>query len=159
MIVYILKSNNSLTKNVNRICNYEHKNCNFSKSHSGIYTVIAVSKHAKIGIDVEKAVERSERTIEYFFSKYKSFNIVGYKKEELFSFYRSWTAMESYFKFSKKGFYTDKNFTLDLSGKRILTERKQLFITYLNYRNYMICICTDEEEEISNVQIVDDIGG
>ena len=156
MVIYILINDKRTNKAINAISNRIHKGNYLSKAHSGLYTVIAVSDKGEVGVDIEKKAERSKETIRYFFSKYRSFVIEGEIDESLCSFYKTWTAMESYFKLRKKGFYTDKNFSVDLDRNKLIVGSKEHYIAHIDYNNYIICICT-QYEEIRNIQVIDDM--
>lgn len=156
MVVYIFANDKRKNKIINVISNQMHKGDNLSKAHSGLYTVIAVSDKSEVGVDIEKKVGRSKETIRYFFSKYRSFVIEGEIDESLYLFYKMWTAMESYFKLRKKGFYTDKKFSINLDRNRVIAGSKEYYIVHIDYNNYIICICT-QYEEVQNIQVIDDM--
>ncbi len=154
MIIYILNNYNNISKQINIISNKLYKNVKYlSKSHSGIYTVIAINKNGKIGIDIEKKVDRSNTTIKYFFSKYKSFEVNGCNDFNQHNFYKVWTAMESYYKLYKKGFYTDKKFCLDLENNLILVFGKEYYIKFIEYDNYIISVCTESKKDMQTIEI------
>jgi hypothetical protein len=76
------------------------------------------------------------------------------------SFYRLWTAMESYFKLTGHGFRATKDFSLDMGSRCILRDGKKIawFNHYLMgalgspfenplgnplVHDYLICLCSD----------------
>ena len=89
MIIYILNNSKQIAKQTKILSNKLHKNDNLSKSHSGVYTVFAVNGNGPVGVDIERKVYRSQRTIQHFFSKYKSFEIEGCTTMDQNSFYKS----------------------------------------------------------------------
>lgn len=148
MIIYILNNSKQIAKQTKILSNKLHKNDNLSKSHSGVYTVFAVNGNGPVGVDIERKVYRSQRTIQHFFSKYKSFEIEGCTTMDQNSFYKSWTAMESYYKMCKKGFYTDKRFCLNLKTNTIRTFNKMYYISYVEDDDYIISVCTEGKDDI-----------
>lgn len=155
MIIHIFRKNTDsfhvLLKQVNEISHQEQYFC--SKSHSGNILVVAESANGRVGVDIEKNVHRSARTMEFFLKSFCSFEILyrGVLSETVF--YMIWTAMESYYKYMGKGFYSDKNFLMDIPNKIIKDNHGCIFFDYVEIPGYTLCVCSESAEDLSDIKI------
>lgn len=141
-------------KQINQISHREHYF--YSKSYSGNILVIVENSNGKIGVDIEKYVPRSVETINFFLKRYSSFEIINCEEISLTTFYKVWTAMESYYKYMGKGFYTEKKFILDLKNKVVKNFSECIHFDYVNIAGYTVCVCLKNIEDFSDIKILAD---
>ena len=127
-----------------------------SKSYAEGACVLCVSYPPYIiGVDVELQQNRSLEAMEHFVQTFSSFGIkdVPDKVDESW-FYKAWTAMESYFKLSGKGFSTPKDFLLDLNNQSICQGGTEVaWLEYYQIDNYLICLCSNKKFSKHNISI------
>ena len=127
-----------------------------SKSYTEGACVLCVSYPPYIvGVDIELQQKRSLEAMEHFAQIFSTFEIkdVPDKIDESW-FYKAWTAMESYFKLSGKGFSTPKDFLLDLNNQSIWREGKEIaWFEYFEIENYLVCLCSKEKFSRQSVDV------
>lgn len=118
---------------------------NISKSYTKGAMAVCISDVMKIGVDLEEKKKRSPETIKHFAKKFSTFQIKNIPIEvNDWWFYRSWTAMESYFKLSGAGFGTPKDFMLDMEQQSVWRNgRKVAWLEFFETGDFLICICSD----------------
>ena len=113
----------------------------FSLSHSGDYTVCAVSSCC-IGIDLQKVKNNNRDRSEYIASNYFSLDEYLHLKENDFEdFFDIWTAKESVVK------YTGEGITEEFNGFSVLNNTDFVIKEIPFIDGYKFVICTDEEFE------------
>ena len=126
-----------------------------SISHSGRFSVVAISTNRKVGIDIEKVKPVPEYLMiaERFFCK-EEFKIIK-EANDSYIFYQYWTAKEAFVKAIGEGlrrsfdsFYVDcKNMTIyDKKASKSFWHLNQIEIS----DPYVIsCVFSDSEEEVN----------
>lgn len=131
----------------------------FNISHSGNYTVCAVSEE-NVGIDIQQTREVKVNVAKRFFTEKEKAQIEAVadtgelskallgKQQEMF--FRIWSAKEAYVKLTGKGIKELQSFTADLQSGRILdTHRRQDISVYLKeydvMQNYVLTVCAGEQ--------------
>ena len=124
----------------------QNKERRISKSYSKEIMAVCISDKRTMGIDLEKRVKRSPKTIKHFMDKFTTFQIKDKPVEaDEEWFYKAWTAMESYFKLKGEGFSTPKDFVLDIDGKCVWQKDKKVaWFEYFEFHDYICCLCSDE---------------
>jgi phosphopantetheinyl transferase len=127
-----------------------------SKAYSGKTMAIAISDEYKVSVDVEEAICRSAEALDYYLDKFRSFRIMCCEtKLSQETFYKCWTAMESFFKFKGQGFHSDKDFELDIDNEMVVKNDKVLaHITYLQLKNSLIALCTAKKIAKEQVNVI-----
>ena len=127
-----------------------------SKSYTDNVMAVCVSHGLPMGIDIEKKRKRSPETMKHFVEKFTTFEMINtpqHLEEEWF--YRTWTAMESYFKLMGGGFATNKNFSLDIERKCILRKGKEVaWIEHFIIDVFIICLCSNQVLSKEEVKII-----
>ncbi|MFP7486339.1 4'-phosphopantetheinyl transferase superfamily protein [Priestia filamentosa] len=125
-------------------------NLHFNISHSGKWVAIAFSNYP-VGIDIEEMLEIEFKEVIPFFTYEEQAYLNSLKEDKKFSFYRMWTAKESYMKYTGLGFNLDLNsFSVPLqeSGKvktkNFMTKERPLISSFLLDENYYISVCSDQ---------------
>ena len=125
------------------------------KSCSKDIMAVAASDSA-IGIDIEENVPRNAQTIEYYQKRFITFRIIDSRLTGLADFYKAWTAMESYFKLTGKGFYANKDFTFDLKENIVLINGNvAAYLFFVYYSCFTVCICIGANARISGIHMED----
>ena len=122
----------------------------FNVSHSGDYTVLAISDRP-IGIDLEIIRDFSAILAKKYFNedelKYISGNSSSRKKSLMQKcFYEIWTAKEAYLKFTGKGIAGGINsLSFSFDGKKLVPNRNDIKLTYdYSIPGAVIAIITDK---------------
>jgi len=124
-----------------------HPDIYFSVSHSHNLWICTIS-NTKIGIDIEKKIERTKEKIsEKIFHPYE-YNFL--KENHFESFYDIWCAKESYVKYTGKGI--DSSFSSFYIKDNIVYEEDSqvaIITPILLDEEYITVICTKEKPEIN----------
>lgn len=156
MQLYIIDRYSTQCKQyLKKLCNtYKRSECSYSKSYSGNLMVLIFSDKGRVGIDVEKVVFRTPDVCRYFYNQFISFEIVQVD-DSIETFYKAWTAMESFYKYTRKGFYSTKKFKLDLSKNIVQNAEEAIYLRYISYKKYMICISCEKTQMLENMKVID----
>ena len=133
---------------VNKYGKYEldgHPLC-FNLSHAQDYVVCAISKK-QVGVDIEKCIPRDFQLFTTVWSKEEKtqFNLRDHR-----SFYRLWTAKESYVKYLGIGLHAClTDISVDLNGS-IMYQRmvSAAQVSYVKvHEDYVCAVCSEEQIE------------
>ena len=147
-------ASSSFIKDLNALSTV-YENHNASKTYTKGAMALCVSKTARIGIDIEQKKTRSPETIQHFIKKFSTFQIKDVPCQISNEwFYRTWTAMESYFKLEGKGFSTCKNFVIDIEQQSIWRDGKKVaWLEYFDTGDFLLCICSNVKFLRQDVQL------
>ena len=113
----------------------------FNVSHSGDYCVIALSKQAEIGIDIEvnnTAIDKAA-IINRFFSNHEKEWIFSQEEDRLSDlFYRTWTAKEAVCKAIGCGLWRASNLFSVIASEDQFFVKAELGLGHLNSHNYAV---------------------
>ena len=124
-----------------------------SKSYSGRAMAICVSDKRKISVDIEEKGARADETIRFFKKKFRTFGIAT-ESTDLEWFYRTWTAMESYLKFTGYGFKAPKDFIVDLDANIIsMGDRPAAHLKFIFLPHFVLCLCCEQALKSSDPEI------
>jgi len=125
------------------------------KSYTSGAMALCTSTESNVEVDIEKMAFRSPETIEHFVKKFRTFAINPIPNNpDVNWFYAVWTAMESYFKLSGRGFATPKNFMLDLDSNAIIKNGESIaWFEHFKIGSFLICICSSMKFSEKNVEI------
>ncbi|MEO5647148.1 MAG: 4'-phosphopantetheinyl transferase superfamily protein [Chitinophagaceae bacterium] len=116
----------------------------FNISHSGEYTICAISQINKVGIDIEKIVEIPVADFEEQFSKQEIAAIE--KDKSMRYFYNLWTQKEAFLKAIGKGLQVPLN-TVSINDKMINWENKFWYLDEIRLdEHYVSHLCSDTAE-------------
>ncbi len=138
-----------------------HNGYFFNLSHSGEYTICAISKH-NIGCDIEKIDEPDLLVAKSFFHEKEYINICAEKdvNKQANLFYKYWTAKEAFVKNLGTGILTPLNsfeimFGNDISINQNINNESYHFDSLDYIDDYCICLCRKENTElkIENIDV------
>lgn len=116
---------------------------NFNISHSGQYTVCAISETSKVGIDVEEIREIPLIDFDNLFSK-DEWDGVKNSKDVLPAFYTLWTKKEAFLKAIGSGLNTPLSEVNIMDNNRIPWQNADWFLHEVNLDSTHISyLCTD----------------
>lgn len=135
----------------------------FNISHSGIW-VVAVVDYRPVGIDIEKVSTIDYTSIARRFFKNDEYRwlLAQKKNKRLEDFYKLWTLKESYIKMVGTGLTMPLNsFSIIFDNSRDIHltvnndfARNSYFKTYIIDREYMIAVCSENDNFASRVHII-----
>lgn len=133
--------------------NKEHKpfkkSCFFNVSHSFDYVVFLKSQHP-CGIDIEKVIDMKKKLIPYAFSEEEQKKINSDN-----DFFYLWTLKEALVKAQGQGFAAMKSKDVPSKEGEILYLGRKYYLKSINYNDYRISLCI-EDEPIDSIEIIEE---
>ncbi len=109
----------------------------FNISRSGCFVVCALTRHGKVGIDIEQIKPLDLDAYKKVFSA-SQWNHITSAKNPLKTFYRYWTIKESVLKADGRGFFADI-LNIQIKGKKAILEKDDWFFIKNNVNKDCYC--------------------
>lgn len=135
-------------------CPYFKENIYFSISHSGIYTVCAISDYAQIGIDVELCRQINFDDYKIAMNHFE-WEIIKKSSDPYTLFFRFWTIKECFIKGLQKGMAIPINqLNINLNKMFVEYENEKWYIKHIPIlSNYICTLASLEKISDSNISI------
>lgn len=130
---------------------YINTGVNFNISHSGQYTICAISETIKVGIDVEEIKDIPLADFDDLFSAEEWNNVIS-AGNKLRAFYTLWTKKEAFLKAIGSGLNVPLNKVNITVGNKIEWQKQDWFLKEIPLDpNHLAFICTDYA--VFNIQV------
>lgn len=119
----------------------------FNIAHAGDYTLCAISKTEKVGIDIEKVVPFQLNEFSSVLSKAELHQLASMNNPQQ-SFYRLWTQKEAFIKAIGTGLHTPLN-EIGIENNRVIYAGHVWFLKELHLnRDYCCHLCTSSPDPL-----------
>ena len=130
---------------------YFNESVNFNISHSGLYTICAISEINKIGVDVEEIGEIKTDDFKNLFSN-QEWEEVIYANHKYTAFYTLWTKKEAFLKLIGCGLNQPLNKVV-IKNNKIVWDIEEFFLHEIVLDTQHIAyLCTDEVSPVIKLE-------
>ena len=129
---------------------YIHKDFDFNISHSGEFVMVAISKGAKVGIDIEKHRKLEVALFRKYFNDHE-WNRIEQAADPLRAFFELWAIKESAIKCDGRGVevLSQTHIHSNVTKRIVICDAKEFYFQLIQLAAHYACsVCSDKEIEV-----------